>query len=309
MQDTNTDRFDSALYALPYGIANILRALPRDKKAQVQEIRLRADKPLTLTILSGVAFVGRNGCLYYEKTSDLFFVTGADITDTVKNLCNNSMYSHTNEMRQGFIAMRYGHRAGIAGNFSGESVYDFSSVNIRIARQVFGAADFLIKRYSSGGVLIAGPPGSGKTTVLRDFIRQLSDGAAGRYRRLAVVDTRGEISACHGGKTQNDLGLNTDVLYGIEKSRGVELALRTLCPEIIAFDEIGTVAELEAVAQCMGGGADVVLTAHIGKIEELASRPITRKLLSHAYIKTIVVLSHGKQPEIFSRRELERCLF
>ncbi len=309
MTDINLERFDSALYALPYGVANLLKALPSKIKSQAQEIRLRADKPLTLTIGARVAFVDKNGCVSFIKTNNLFLVTTNDIVNTVKNLCNNSMYSHTEEIKQGFIAMRHGHRAGIAGNFSGDSVYDFSSVNIRIARQIFGAADFLCERYSSGGVLIAGPPGSGKTTVLRDFIRQLSDGKSGKYRRVAVVDTRGEISACHSGKIQNDLGDNTDVLYGIEKARGVEIALRTLGPDIIAFDEIGTEAELGAVAQCMGGGADVVLTAHIGKLSELATRSITRKLLTQNNVKLVAMLSCEKSPEIYSRREIERCLF
>ena len=309
MQTNFSERFDSALYALPFQIANILRGLPSEVKETVQEIRLRCDRPLTLTVNTQVAYVDKNSRISFNKNNNLFLVTGTDITETVKNLCNNSMYSHTHEIKQGFIAMRNGHRAGVAGNFSGETVYDFSSVNIRIARQIFGAANFLTERYSSGGVLIAGPPGSGKTTVLRDFIRQLSDGKSGKYRRVAVVDTRGEISACHGGKMQNDLGDNTDVLYGIEKARGVEIALRTLGPDIIAFDEIGTEAELGAVAQCMGGGADVVLTAHIGKLSELATRSITRKLLTQNNIKLVAMLSCEKSPEIYSRREIERCLF
>ena len=304
MTDKNTERFDSALYALPYGIASVLRALPQSVKNEVQEIRLRANRPLTLTYKLKPALVNKNLGICYEVNDGVLMVSAADVYDTVKALCNNSIYSHVGEMKQGFITMRDGHRAGVAGNFSGESVYDFTSVNIRIARQIFGAADFLYNKYSSGGILIAGPPASGKTTVLRDFIRQASNGG----KRVAVVDTRGEISACHGGTIHNDLGLNTDVLYGIEKSRGIELALRTLCPEIIAFDEIGTLAELESVAQCISGGADVIMTAHIGKVSEIAARPLTRKIISGRYVKRVAVLSIGGEPQIFSRRELEGCL-
>lgn len=309
MRESFSSRFDSALYALPFYVANILSGMSPAIKSQVQEIRLRTDKPLALTINSDVIFVDKNGGTTRDKNGDLIRISAIDIVESVKKLCNNSMYSHTGEIKQGFISMKYGHRAGVAGNFSGESVYDFSSLNIRIARQVFGAADFLIGRYSSGGVLIAGPPGSGKTTVLRDFLRQLSDGVTGKYRRVSIIDTRGEISACHGGKICNDLGVNADVLYGIEKAQGVEIALRTLCPDIIAFDEIGSLAELSAVEQCIGGGVDVVLTAHAGKLEELASRAVTRKLLTRNYVKTVVMLCWGKQPEVYSRREIEKCLF
>ena len=304
MTDKNLERFDSALYALPYGMTSVLRALPQKVKNEVQEIRLRAARPLMLTFNLKPAFVNKSSCISYEANDDVLMVSTADIFETVKALCNNSIYSHVGEMKQGFIAMRYGHRAGVAGNFSGDSVYDFTSVNIRIARQIFGAADFLYDKYSSGGILIAGPPASGKTTVLRDFIRQASNGG----KRVTVVDTRGEISACHGGIIHNDLGINADVLYGIEKSRGIELALRTMCPEIIAFDEIGTLSELDSVAQCISGGADVIMTAHIGSLSELAERPLTRKIISGRYVKMVAVLSLEGEPQIFSRRELARCL-
>ncbi|MBO5725789.1 MAG: hypothetical protein J6S00_01850, partial [Clostridia bacterium] len=128
MQTNFSDRFDSALYALPFQIVGILRGLPSEVKETVQEIRLRCDRPLTLTVNTQVAYVDKNSRISFNKNNNLFFVTATDIAETVKNLCNNSMYSHTHEIKQGFIAMRYGHRAGVAGNFSGETVYDFSSV-------------------------------------------------------------------------------------------------------------------------------------------------------------------------------------
>ncbi len=296
------NRFDTALYPLPFYIVSVLKNLSEATKNSVNEIRLRSNMPLSLSRGADTLFVGNYGITL--SPDNAITVTDRDISDTVKMLCNNSIYSHTNEINEGYISMRYGHRAGVAGNFSGSSGYDFTSVNIRIARQILGAADELVAYYK-GSLLLAGPPSSGKTTLLRDLIRQLSN----RGKRISVVDTRGEISAPYLSSFQNDIGINTDVLYGCEKARGIEMALRTLSPDIIAFDEIGTVEELKAVEQCMYGGADVILTAHIGSVREMTSRPVTRRLLEGNILKKIALIDKNHNIEVFSKKELNKCLY
>lgn len=280
------------LNILPIKIATALCRLPDSIKETTEEIRLRSNKK--------IAVIYGKGQKNFEPT-----LLTSDITDTVNRLCNHSIYAHTNELNSGYITLKNGHRAGVTGNFSGGNLHEFSSVNIRIAHQVFGSADFIINDFSSGGILIAGPPGSGKTTVLRDLVRQLSS-----HSKVSVVDTRGEISAFSSGNIHNDLGDNTDVLFGIEKSIGIEIALRTLSPKFIAFDEIGNIKELKAVSSCMYGGADIITTAHIASAEQLSERSITRELILSGAIENIIVLDmNRKNHKILSKRDVLKCYF
>lgn len=289
--DKKTDRvFDSALYGVGERIRNLLEKLPDEIKEQTMEIRLRTGKSLALTIRGKPYFAGENSSVSVFPNNGIK-VDKKDIEESFRCICKNSVYSRIEEIKNGYISMDFGHRAGIAGTFSADSGFThISSINIRIARQIFGAASFFASRHSGGGVLIAGPPGSGKTTVLRDFVRQLSSGKTGVFYRVAVIDQRGEIAAGFNGESYNDLGENTDVLSGIEKGRGVEIALRTLYPDYIAFDEIGSDRELESVFGCISCGVNIITTAHIGSKDELYKRGITSKLIKSGAINTIILL-------------------
>lgn len=289
---TPEKRFESALYGVSQSVARVLFCLDSSVKARVQEIRLRAEKPLALTIDNDCFYVTKNAQIVQKPNDSLFTVKSLFVQESFKQLIRGSVYSHLNEIKEGYIMMRHGHRAGICGSFTKSgNMSNISSVNIRISREIFGAADELLKVYCGGGILIAGPPGSGKTTVLRDFIRQVSSGKTGIAKRVCVVDTRGEISASYLGESFNDLGENTDVLVGYEKKDGFVMAIRTMFPQMVAFDEFGTTEELEGIAEGFLSGVDVALTAHISSQEDLMKRDNTKRLLLSGAINTVAILS------------------
>lgn len=149
------------------------------------------------------------------------------------------------------------------------------SINIRIARQIDGAADRLLPLFTDGdgGILIAGAPSTGKTTILKDLVRQLANGSTGKYWQISVVDERGEIGGERGTPRQNDLGLTCDVFTGYPKGKGMEIAVRTMAPEILVCDEIGNREDVEAVRYAVNSGVRMVATIHAKNREELLKKP------------------------------------
>ena len=307
----NIQRFDSALYGVSERIKKILFRISPDIKAQVQEIRLRRSLPVSLTVNGESIFLSGNGQTSEYITRDLLKAESSDIEESFKQLCRSSVYAHSEELKNGFIIMEHGHRAGICGTLTENgTMHDISSINIRIAREIFGAADSIARRYTGGGLLIAGPPGSGKTTILRDLIRQLSDGLCGRIFRIAVIDSRGELSGSREGRASNDLGANSDILLTRDKAAGIEIAVRTLFPDIVAFDEIGTADELKRVSESFSAGVSVITTAHTGSFDDLKKRNVTNLLIASGAVKNIALLQApaGKPLKYISAEELYRGL-
>lgn len=297
------DSLSNVLYALPPKIKGAIFNLSSVVQQNVAEIRLRKNLPLALTIYGETVFIKKDGQTTFQLSDNLVYVSEKDIEDCFRLLCNDSVFAHENELREGYVIMKNGCRAGVCGKLSdGGVMQDITAVNIRISRQIKGCANELVARYIGGGLLIAGPPGSGKTTILRDFIRQLSNGISGRVNRISVIDTRGEISG--GGLL--DLGAATDVLETEQKAAGVEIALRTMFPDVIAFDEIGNLDELSAVSQCFLSGVNIITTAHIQSIFDLENRQITRELLKSGAIEQIAVLPKtvGGKINLINKREL-----
>lgn len=300
------NRFDTALYGVPESIRRTLLFLPESLKNETEEIRLRSGLPLTLTVKGKTFFLRKNGEIIDFITRDLLTTKKDEVYESFKLICKNSIYAHAKEIKSGYIMMRSGHRAGICGRVVEEGMKDISSINIRIARQIEGAADRLAESFDGGGILIAGPPGSGKTTVLRDLIRQLSSGKTGFFMRIAVIDSRGELSGSYEGECTNDLGPNTDVLLCEDKAAGSLMALRTMYPDIIAFDEIGTALELKSVAESFNAGVSIITTAHIGSREDLRRRSVTKALLESGAVSVVAVLPSDikSEMEIFSTEEI-----
>ena len=303
----NKGKFESALYGVAPRLRRTLEKLPAVVKRNAEEIRLRCDLPVALTVGGETVFVSENGQTSFSFVSNALRAEKSDIEESFRLLCKSSVYAHAEELKNGFIIMEGGHRAGICGTLSsGGAMHNVSSLNIRIAREIFGAANDIARRYTGGGLLIAGPPGSGKTTVLRDLVRQLADGLCGKAYRVAVIDSRGEISGSSHGKAENDLGANSDVLLIGDKALGLEIAVRTMFPDIAVFDEIGTKDELDRVKESFCAGVSVITTAHIGSAADILKRDVTASLVKSGAISEIAVLPqlHGGTIRFINTKEL-----
>lgn len=283
------DYFDLCIKNISPRLSALLYNISPKMKNEIQEIRIRNGLPLSVTVKGTPLFVMFDGQTSYDPVG-AYMCSVSDIEETYSLLTNHSVYAHSEEIKEGFIRLPYGCRAGVSGSFSDSGVvFDISGINIRIAREFIGCADRIYADYNGGGLLLLGPPGSGKTTFLRDFIRQLSNIG----KRVSVIDTRGEISASYQGKACYDLGPNTDVYITGSKAFGIIAALRTMFPRVIAFDEIGTEDELLGVMDGFNAGVDILTTAHIGRKEDITSRKVVFNLIDSGAVKNVFLLSEN----------------
>lgn len=300
MTDAETlERFKTIAEYFPFGIRNILLKIPEDNIKDITEIRIRAGKPISVNMRGNDVYISEEGtpCFLYQRCFKN--VTSDEIYALFLKLCDYSVYTKENELKNGYIPLQYGCRAGIAGkgvyeNGRLKAFTDISSICIRIAAEHKGTAIPIVGALS-GGMIIAGPPGSGKTTMLRDAVRLVSNGVGTSKRRTVVVDTREEI----GGNGFCDLGQFCDVISGVEKRAGIETALRTLNPQVIAFDEIGSESEAKAVMECFNAGVSIFTTVHAGCESDVLIRPCSKIIIDSGAINSIVFLK-----DIFSSPEI-----
>lgn len=285
------EAFDRAASMLCAPLASALTSLPAAKRRTAQEIRLRLDKPLAVSIGSQTLFVCRNGDAVFTPERAMI-CTRSHIYESFRRLCGYSVYSRQSEIRNGFVTSQ-GCRVGLCGTAAvknGEisSVSDITSLNLRIARSIAGASHALLKKLLplSGGLLIAGAPGSGKTTILRDLARTLSVGELCPVMRVAVIDERGELSGAAG---ESGTGL-CDMLIGYPKSEGIMQAIRALSPQVIICDEIGGEQDCRAIAAGANAGVLIIASIHAGSFSELMRREQTSALLRTGAFSSAAVL-------------------
>ncbi len=294
------ENFDSAVNILSPLLKSKLMNLNCVIKSDTYEIRLRAGKPILLFGKYGYLFLKKNGETSSAADEECYKANPEIISEAFNRLCCYSVYSHIDSIVNGYITFQGGHRAGITGtavvNHDGEitSVRDISSVNIRIARQIKGAADKITEILGNkiSSVIIAGPPSSGKTTVLRDYIRQLSN----RMNKVCLIDERQEIACMNGIISQYDIGLNTDVLNNYPKDKGIMIALKTMSPDIIAIDEIGDKNEIKGIVKGVNSGVSFIATVHASDYDDLLKRTQIKEILDSGAFSKIVLLKNSLSP-------------
>lgn len=307
MTERKEKNFRKICEYFPVRVRETLAALPDERIRKLCEIRIRAEKPVVLVFTDGTDFITCSGRLTEFISNNLLCVTERETAEIFNSMCRYSVHSLTDNIAQGFITLDGGCRAGVYGTAVTDrdrviSVRSIKGMNIRISGDFPDVAKPIVEKIcgEKANILICGPPASGKTTVMLDLCRILSDE---KRMKVCIVDERSESD---GGNT----GLNTDVLSGYPKAVGIEIAVRTLSPDIIAFDEIGSTDEVQAVKSGLNSGVKFVMTIHCADKYELAAKPQYKILSEYNAVDYCVFLKEtGKIDEILRTRELknENC--
>lgn len=287
-------RIEEIIRYFPINISNLLyKAINQNEKMkeQIQEIRIRVGRPIILKL--------HNLDILIE-----YIVNQTEILQILEKICENSIYAYKNQICNGYITIKGGHRIGITGSAVVENekiinIKYITSLNFRIARQVLNCSNKIIgqvideKNQEIYNTLIVSPPGRGKTTILRDLIRKLSNGIDEinfKGKTCGVVDERGEIAAMYKGVPQNDIGIRTDIIENISKAKGIKILIRTMAPEIIACDEIGSKEDVEAIQEAIISGVKGIFTMHGKTLEDVKSNNQINKLIEENKIEKIIFI-------------------
>lgn len=305
MDEKEIGIYEKILEYINLETSHILRKIPNEYKEKVEEIRLRNGLPLNIYCMNTDYYVTRDSSLTKNKIKGKI-INNKDIIKTFQLISNYSIYAFEEEIKNGFVTLKGGHRVGIGGQVLYDSkgiqkIKNISSLNIRIAREKVGVSNKLIKYiydpYSTiYNTLIISPPQCGKTTILRDLIRNLSNGLERENKRglkVGVIDERSEIAGMYNGVAQNDMGPRTDILDGCNKKDGTMILLRAMSPDIIAMDEIGSAEDVEAIHESLKAGVKIIATVHGSNIEDLISRRSLKLLVEDKIFKRYIFLDNS----------------
>lgn len=260
---------------------------------KLYEIRLRVGRPLFLTYDGGE-------CFLRQKGTEPYVVTQEDLKETLEYVTGYSLYAYEEEIRQGFISVQGGHRVGVTGKVILDDgkirgMKYISCINVRLAHQIPGCAEAVMPYIQTedwvAHTLIISPPRCGKTTLLRDIIRQLSNGREGiPGLTVGVVDERCELAGCYQGVPQNDMGMRTDILDGCPKAEGMQMLIRSMSPSVVAVDELGKEEDFRAVESVIHCGCKLIATAHGNSLEDVLAQPFFQKLVEERVFERYILL-------------------
>jgi len=284
---------------------------------QIQEIRVRVNTPVIIRMQGKEYAVSCDGQLT-SALSKGFVISSKDMEESILHICHSSIYAYEEEIRRGYITITGGHRVGITGqvvlNDNGQvkTIKNISFINIRIAHEVIGAATNVLPYIYQGNrvnnTLIVSPPGFGKTTLLRDMVRQVSNGNGyGKGRNCCIIDERSELAGSYKGMPQLDVGMRTDVLDGCPKSIGMMMVIRSMCPQVVAVDELGSREDMDAVFAVMHSGSSIFATIHGDSTESLKEKSFLKQVMKERVFSRYIVIQNDWHDIKIFNGELEKC--
>lgn len=287
---------------------------------QVQEIRMRVQNPFLIIYKEKEYFLEESGALTDQKRQ-AHVVTAEEVAETMEYIAGYSLFAYEDEIRQGYLTVQGGHRVGVAGKLITEGdkvkgVKYISYINVRISHEIKGCASqvlpYLVDGKTIYHTLLISAPRCGKTTMLRDIVRQVSDGF-GKFpgNTVGVVDERSEIGGSYMGIPQNDVGIRTDVLDCCPKAEGMMMLVRSMSPAIIAVDELGDYSDIHAIESVIHCGCRLLATVHGNSIDDIKRKPLLQKLMNDHTFERYVLLQNqrktGQVKAIFDERGT--CLY
>lgn len=275
----------------------------------LEEIRIRNNRPIFLKIGQSEQQVN-------------YIINTNDVLEILQKICDNSIYTYQNQICNGYITIKGGHRIGITGNIvikDGQvtNISHIYSLNFRIARQVIDCSNKILesvldlKNNTVFNTIIISPPGRGKTTILRDLIRKISDGIpeiSFNGINVGVVDERGEIAAMYKGIPQNDIGRRTDILDNIPKDIGMKMLIRSMNPKVIVADEIGSTKDIEAIKYAICSGVKGVFTAHGNGLKDIINNPILNELYITDGIERVLAIDENRNVHLEYEKSKRRAV-
>lgn len=292
-------KFKDAAALLPMSLYSQMLVLPEDITEKCEEIRLRTGYPMSLL------YDGREHVIFCERC-----VCADDIATVLEKATDASLHCAEYSISEGYINARGGIRIGLCGTgYKKENglnaLRDPSSLAIRIPHEVHNCGvDLLMKALENGlsDILIISPPGAGKTSCLREYVRLISD----KGYRVSLIDERGEISCSVFGEAQFDVGSHTDIMLNIPKCEAAVMMLRALNPQLIAMDEISSAEDVRAVEEISGCGVKLLATAHARDISELQKRPVYAKMLDMRIFRYAIIIKNTDDRRTYRLEELYR---